>query len=69
VVGILLRARRWHLVRFEGEMLFQGQNDDTPITVIVGEDVVPTIHQYHEPSPSPDRQETLKDKLSKINRC
>lgn len=31
VVGILLRARKYKLVDFEGEMLFQGRNDDVLI--------------------------------------
>lgn len=31
VVGLLLRARKHHLVDFEGEMLFQGRDDGTLI--------------------------------------
>ncbi|XP_040582143.1 actin-binding Rho-activating protein isoform X2 [Lepeophtheirus salmonis] len=31
VVGILLRAKKYGLVDFEPEILFQGQNDNTPI--------------------------------------
>lgn len=34
VVGILLRARKHGLVRFEGEMLWQGQDDDVVITLL-----------------------------------
>merc|ERR1740128_1379717 len=34
VVGLLLRARKYELVYFEGETLFQGQNDLTPIFLI-----------------------------------
>lgn len=33
-VGILLRARRYKLLTFEGETLFQGQNDETLITLL-----------------------------------
>ncbi|CAB4055511.1 unnamed protein product [Lepeophtheirus salmonis] len=31
IVGILLRAKKYGLVDFEPEILFQGQNDNTPI--------------------------------------
>ena len=31
VVGLLLRARKYGLVYFEPEMLFQGQDNDEPI--------------------------------------
>ena len=31
VVGILLRAKKYGLVYFEPEMLFQGAHDDVPI--------------------------------------
>ncbi|XP_042867943.1 actin-binding Rho-activating protein-like [Penaeus japonicus] len=31
VVGMLLRARKYGLVDFEGEMLFQRRDDDVPI--------------------------------------
>ena len=34
VVGMLLRARKYGLVYFEAEMLFQGQNDDDPIVLV-----------------------------------
>uniref|UniRef100_UPI00358F8377 actin-binding Rho-activating protein n=1 Tax=Myxine glutinosa TaxID=7769 RepID=UPI00358F8377 len=34
VVGILLRARKHGMVGFEGEMLWQGRDDDTMITLI-----------------------------------
>ncbi|NXP04733.1 ABRA protein, partial [Thinocorus orbignyianus] len=34
VVGILLRARKHGLVQFEGEMLWQGQDDDVVITLL-----------------------------------
>ena len=34
VVGILLRARRHGLVKFEGEMLFQRRDDDVTITLV-----------------------------------
>lgn len=34
LVGMLLRARKQNLVRFEGEMLFQRRDDDVIITLI-----------------------------------
>jgi hypothetical protein len=39
VVGLLLRARKYNLVEFEGETLFQGQNDLTPIFLIRSENL------------------------------
>jgi hypothetical protein len=35
LVGILLRARKYGLVSFEGEMLFQRRDDDVIITLLV----------------------------------
>lgn len=34
VVGLLLRARKYKLVEFEGETLFQGRDDKTPIYLL-----------------------------------
>lgn len=34
VVGILLRARKYHLLDFEGEMLFQRRDDEVPIYML-----------------------------------
>ncbi|XP_069193581.1 actin-binding Rho-activating protein [Procambarus clarkii] len=34
VVGILLRARKYGLLDFEGEILFQGRDDDVPIFLL-----------------------------------
>ncbi len=34
VVGLLLRARKYGLVHFEPEMLFQGQDDDEPVFLV-----------------------------------
>uniref|UniRef100_A0A8D0C7C0 Costars domain-containing protein n=1 Tax=Salvator merianae TaxID=96440 RepID=A0A8D0C7C0_SALMN len=34
VVGVLLRARKHGLVDFEGEMLWQGKDDDVIITLL-----------------------------------
>ena len=34
VVGLLIRARKYKLVDFEGETLFQGKNDKTPIYLL-----------------------------------
>lgn len=33
IVGLLLRARKHGLVRFEGEMLYQGRDDNVIITM------------------------------------
>lgn len=41
IVGLLLRARRWRLVHFSGEMLYQGQDDDVVITLLLDEDDIP----------------------------
>lgn len=34
VVGILLRARKYGLVHFEPEILFQGQDDEEPVVLM-----------------------------------
>jgi hypothetical protein len=34
VVGLLLRARKYKLVEFEGETLFQGRDTKTPVFLI-----------------------------------
>lgn len=34
VVGILLRARKYGLVGFQPEILFQGQDDDEPVMLL-----------------------------------
>jgi len=34
VVGLLIRARKYNLVEFEGETLFQGRNDKTPVYLL-----------------------------------
>ncbi|KAF7495567.1 Actin-binding Rho-activating protein [Sarcoptes scabiei] len=33
VVGLLIRARKYNLVKFEGEMLYQGRDDNVIITL------------------------------------
>ena len=33
VVGLLIRARKYKLVSFEGEMLYQGRDDNVMITM------------------------------------
>ena len=33
LVGIMLRCKKYKLIVYEGDMLFQGANDDTPIYV------------------------------------
>ena len=34
VVGLLIRARKYKLVEFEGETLFQGRDDQTPVYLL-----------------------------------
>ena len=34
VVGLLQRARKYEVIQFEGETLFQGRDDLTPIFVL-----------------------------------
>ncbi len=34
VVGLLIRARKYGLVKFEGEMLYQGRDDKVMITLL-----------------------------------
>lgn len=34
VVGLLIRARKYKLVEFEGETLFQGRDDKTPVYLL-----------------------------------
>ena len=70
MVGILLRARRWKLVDFSGEMLYQRQDDDKTVTLLVGPDTVPTIREYSyygQQDVNLNNKETLKDKLLKLN--
>lgn len=43
VVGILLRAKKYGLVYFEPEMLFQGQHDETAVFL-----TKPMAHIYAE---------------------
>ncbi|XGW25025.1 hypothetical protein V3C99_006452 [Haemonchus contortus] len=38
VVGMLLRARKHHMVDFEGEMLFQKRDDDVVITLLLSDE-------------------------------
>uniref|UniRef100_A0A8C5SAQ9 Actin-binding Rho-activating protein n=1 Tax=Laticauda laticaudata TaxID=8630 RepID=A0A8C5SAQ9_LATLA len=38
LVGVLLRARKYGLVDFEGEMLWQGKDDSVVITLIKDKD-------------------------------
>ena len=35
VVGLLQRARRYQVVHFEGETLFQGRDDMTPVFLLM----------------------------------
>ncbi|XP_067939075.1 actin-binding Rho-activating protein-like isoform X2 [Watersipora subatra] len=67
VVGILLRARRWGLVDFPGEMLYQRQDDKKIVTLLVGPDVVPTTQQYESIGEEMSKTESLKEKLAKLS--
>ena len=63
-----MRARRWNLVDFTGEMLYQRQDDKKIVTLLVGPDVAPTIWEYKSiESESTPKTETLKEKLLKLN--
>ena len=46
IVGILLRARRWRLVGFPGEMLYQGQDDNVLICLLLAEDKIPSTRRF-----------------------
>lgn len=50
-------------------MLYQRQDDNVVITLLVGPDAVPTIKEYiYYGDPEPDStKETLKTKLSKLS--
>ncbi|XP_067942685.1 actin-binding Rho-activating protein-like [Watersipora subatra] len=61
IVGLLLRARRWRLVDFTGEMLYQGQDDDKIITLLLADENMPYSRGYDfslssNSSPQPDAQ-------------
>lgn len=43
VVGVLLRARKHHLLTFQGEILFQRQDDHVDITLLKSVDEIRTI--------------------------
>lgn len=43
LVGILLRARKYQLVDFEGEVLFQRQDDHVPIIMLKAIDEIRSI--------------------------
>ena len=48
VVGILLRARKYDLVHFEPEILFQGQDDDEPIVLMKPMQEIYEIYNKHK---------------------
>ena len=48
VVGILLRARKYELVHFEPEILFQGQDDDEPVTLMKPMQEIYDIYNKHK---------------------
>ena len=47
VVGILARARKNRLVHFEGETLFQGENDATNITLLRSAKHIEVLFKIH----------------------
>eukprot|EP00090_Calanus_glacialis_P043326 TRINITY_DN76690_c0_g1_i1.p1 TRINITY_DN76690_c0_g1~~TRINITY_DN76690_c0_g1_i1.p1 ORF type:complete len:154 (-),score=36.65 TRINITY_DN76690_c0_g1_i1:62-523(-) len=48
VVGLLLRARKYKLVQFEGETLFQGRDNKTPVFLIRSIDEVKSVFKSGE---------------------
>lgn len=51
-------------------MLYQGQDDEKVITLLVGPDDVPTVKEYIYYGPeetTPNQKETLKAKLARVN--
>ncbi|CAJ0599444.1 unnamed protein product [Cylicocyclus nassatus] len=50
VVGILIRARKYGLVHFEGEMLYQRQDDDKKITMLMA---IADIRERLQPTGDP----------------
>lgn len=57
VVGLLLRARRWGLVEFPGEMLYQRQDDHVVIKLLIDESRIPPSKMFKTNSVDP-RMET-----------
>ncbi len=58
LVGVLLRARKHGLVAFEGETLFQGQDEKTKVTMLKTLEEVRRIHDRRDD----DDQEGDNDK-------
>jgi len=56
VVGLLLRARRWRLVEFPGEMLYQGQDDNVIIRLTANEDLIPYSRRFDFSLDTPTHQ-------------
>ena len=48
VVGILLRARKYGLVHFEPEILFQGQDDSEPVHLLKSMSEIYDIYNAHK---------------------
>ena len=52
VVGILLRARKYGLVGFQPEILFQGQDDDEPVILLKPmQEIYETFNQHKSFAP------------------
>lgn len=54
-------------MEFEGEMLYQGQDDGAVITLLVGSDIVPTMRQYRNLRTPDVKRPSLKQRLLNIN--
>lgn len=70
VVGLLLRARRWRLVNFSGEMLYQGQDDNTMVTLLISDDDIPCSRRFDfssNESEKPASCESAKPSLQYIS--
>ena len=46
IVGLLLRARRWRLVDFTGEMLYQGQDDEKLVKLLISDEDIPYSRRF-----------------------
>ena len=48
VVGMLMRARRQHLLEFDGEMLYQGRDNDVIITLLKDPDEIDHVESIRQ---------------------
>lgn len=75
LVGLLIRARRWRLVDFPGEMLYQRQDDNVVIKLLVTEDdfvvektaSINSSQRDHEADQSTETETNNNNYESKLN--